>query len=65
MVLLERTHSPSSCLQARDGNSVCVAMSGGGQHGEGKYIVLNVQEGGKVRIVANTGLLSCSSKHAA
>ena len=32
--------------QARDGESVCVALAG--QHGEGRYVVVNLNEGGKV-----------------
>ena len=32
--------------QARDGESVCVALAG--QHGDGRYVVVNLNEGGKV-----------------
>ncbi len=44
-------YNPHSILdalvQARDGASVCVALSG--QHGEGRYIVVNLSDGGKVK----------------
>ena len=33
--------SSSASLQARDGNSVCVALSGP----DGKYVIINIQEG--------------------
>ena len=38
--------SPLVSPQARDGESVCVALAG--QHGEGRYVVVNLNEGGKV-----------------
>ena len=35
-------------LQDRDGGSVCVALSPPSQHAEGKYMVINIHDGGKV-----------------
>ena len=37
-----------SSLQDRDGRSVCVALSPPSQHAEGKYMVINIHDGGKV-----------------
>lgn len=47
-------------FQDRDGGSVCVALSPSSQHGEGKYMVVNIYDGGKVRLIDKLSQQSAS-----